>query len=91
MSYETPIRQNPSLQTLSLANQIGLLEWVATKSMTERPQRPPILKPDEFYTFRSYFQMKFAPADILRELGASLTKASLNLPPTSVQLTRAAK
>lgn len=58
------------------------------KTMTKRPQRPPILKSHEFYTFRSYFQMKFAPADILRELGASLTKASINLPPATVQLTR---
>jgi len=57
--------------------------------MTERPHRPAILKPDESYTFRSYFLMKFAPADILRELGATLTKAKLNLPVTSsVQLTQ---
>ena len=57
--------------------------------MTERPHRPAILKPDESYTFRSYFLMKFAPADILRELGATLTKAKLNLPiASSVQLIR---
>ncbi|WP_349262776.1 hypothetical protein, partial [Allocoleopsis sp.] len=57
--------------------------------MTERPHRPAILKPDESYTFRSYFLMKFAPADILRELGATLTKAKLNLPTaSSVQLIR---
>jgi hypothetical protein len=43
-------------------------------------QRPPILKPNESYTFRSYFLMKFAPGDILRELGASLTKGTINLP-----------
>ncbi|HEY9611662.1 MAG TPA: hypothetical protein V6C93_20040, partial [Allocoleopsis sp.] len=59
------------------------------KVMTERPHRPAILKPDESYTFRSYFLMKFAPADILRELGATLTKAKLNLPTaSSVQLIR---
>jgi hypothetical protein len=59
------------------------------KVMTERPHRPAILKPDESYTFRSYFLMKFAPADILRELGATLTKAKLNLPiASSVQLIR---
>jgi hypothetical protein len=43
-------------------------------------QRPPILKPNESYTFGSYFLMKFAPGDILRELGASLTKGTINLP-----------
>ena len=57
--------------------------------MTERTQRPPILKPDEFYTFRRYFELRFAPADILRELGASLTRAEISLPaPPSEQLTR---
>lgn len=57
--------------------------------MTERTQRPPILKPDEFYTFRRYFELRFAPADILRELGASLTRAEISLPdPLSEQLTR---
>lgn len=57
--------------------------------MTERSQRPPILKPNESYTFRSYFLMKFAPADILRELGASLTRATIDLPTASLhQLTR---
>jgi hypothetical protein len=45
--------------------------------MTERSQRPPILKPNQSYTFRSYFLMKFAPADILRELGVTLTKAAI--------------
>ncbi|MBN4000384.1 hypothetical protein [Nostoc sp. LPT] len=53
--------------------------------MTER-QRPPILKPNEFYTFRSYFLMKFAPADILRELGVTLTKSSINLPVAASEL-----
>ena len=52
--------------------------------MTERSQRPPILKPNESYTFRSYFLMKFAPADILRELGASLTRATIDLPTASL-------
>lgn len=52
-------------------------------------QRPPILKPNESYTFRSYFLMKFAPGDILRELGASLTKGTINLPiASSMELTR---
>lgn len=48
--------------------------------MTERPKRSPILKPDQSYTFRSYFQMKFAPSDILQELGASLVRAAIDLP-----------
>ena len=45
--------------------------------MNERSHRPPILKPHESYTFRSYFLMKFAPADILRELGATLIRAAI--------------
>lgn len=48
--------------------------------MIERQPRPRILKPDEAYTFRRYFELRFAPADILRELGASLTRAAINLP-----------
>ncbi|MEH2433946.1 MAG: hypothetical protein V7K25_06785 [Nostoc sp.] len=55
--------------------------------MTTERHRPPILKPNEFYTlFRSYFQMKFAPADILRELGVTLTKATINLPVAASEL-----
>jgi hypothetical protein len=51
--------------------------------------RPRILKPNETYTFRSYFLMKYAPADILRELGATLTRAEINLPlALSTQFTR---
>ena len=54
-----------------------------------RSHRPPILKPNESYTFRSYFLMKFAPADILRELGATLIRAAIELPvSSSVQLSR---
>jgi len=47
--------------------------------MTLSP-RPPILKPDESYTFRRYFEMKFAIADILQELNATFTKGNLPLP-----------
>ncbi|OCQ99461.1 hypothetical protein BCD64_10405 [Nostoc sp. MBR 210] len=54
------------------------------------PHRPSILKPDETYTFRKYFDLKFAPADILRELGASLTKAPINLPINTQAITRLA-
>ena len=57
--------------------------------MVERSHRPRILKPDASYTFLRYFELRFAPADILRELGASLTKAAINLPVASPsQLTR---
>ncbi len=52
--------------------------------MTSQFHRQPILKPDESYTFRRYFELKFAPADILRELGANLTKANLNMPVASL-------
>lgn len=52
--------------------------------MTEQPHRPRILKPDESYTFRRYFELRFAPADILRELGARLTKASIDIPITTL-------
>jgi hypothetical protein len=29
------------------------------------PHRPKIIKPTETYTFRKYFDLRFAPADIL--------------------------
>ncbi|BAZ34007.1 hypothetical protein NIES4074_65210 (plasmid) [Cylindrospermum sp. NIES-4074] len=50
--------------------------------------RLPILKPDETYTFRKYFDLRFAPADILQELGASLTKAKINLPVNTNKIPR---
>ncbi len=50
--------------------------------------RPSILKPDETYTFRKYFDLRFAPADILQELGASLTKENINLPINTHKITR---
>ncbi len=58
--------------------------------MTTGSHRPRILKPDETYTFRRYFDLRFAPADILRELGASLTKAAINFPANTHQITRLA-
>jgi hypothetical protein len=39
-----------------------------------------ILKPDQSYTFHSYFTLKFSIADILRELDATYYQAPLNLP-----------
>jgi hypothetical protein len=31
-----------------------------------KSHRPPILNPDETYTFLKYFELRFAPADILQ-------------------------
>ncbi|MGQ9869769.1 hypothetical protein [Leptodesmis sp.] len=39
-----------------------------------------ILKPGETYTFRRYFELRFPPAAILQELGASLTRAEIAAP-----------
>jgi hypothetical protein len=39
-----------------------------------------ILKPDQSYSFHSYFKMRFSITDILQELGATYRKASLQLP-----------
>ncbi|MDF5726586.1 MAG: hypothetical protein PUP92_00755 [Rhizonema sp. PD38] len=58
--------------------------------MTPGSHRPRILKPDETYTFGRYFDLRFAPADILRELGASLTKAAINFSTNTNQITRLA-
>ncbi|MFN6562434.1 MAG: hypothetical protein RMY28_021945 [Nostoc sp. ChiSLP01] len=52
--------------------------------------RPPILKPEETYTFRRYFDLRFAPADILRELDATLTKTNINFPCSNYEITRLA-
>ena len=42
--------------------------------------RPPILNPNETYTFSRYAELAFDPEDILAELGFSLGKASLQPP-----------
>jgi hypothetical protein len=47
--------------------------------------RAKILKPGETYTFRRYFELKFPPAAILEELGASLVRAAI-APPKTVEL-----
>jgi len=49
-----------------------------------RKDRPAILHPDETYTFRRYFELRFAPADILRELNASLIRAAIDLPSVTI-------
>lgn len=50
--------------------------------------RPPILKPDETYTFCKYFELRFAPADILQELGVNLTRGTINFPINNDKFTR---
>ncbi|WP_138502040.1 hypothetical protein [Nostoc sp. PA-18-2419] len=42
--------------------------------------RPRILQPGQSYTFSKYFELPYAPADILAELGCSYERASLQLP-----------
>jgi len=49
-----------------------------------RKDRPAILHPDETDTFRRYFELRFAPADILRELNASLIRAAIDLPSVTI-------
>jgi hypothetical protein len=48
--------------------------------------RPAILKPGEAYTFSKYFELPFAPGDILAELGFTLERSPLNLPRYSGEL-----
>ena len=43
-------------------------------------QRPRILKTDETYTFRKYFDLKFDLSDILEDLDASFATAEISLP-----------
>lgn len=45
-----------------------------------QPKPFKVLDPAKDYTFRSYYEMKFAPSDILADLGCSLQKAALSLP-----------
>ncbi len=42
--------------------------------------RPPILNPQETYTFSRYFELAFDPEDILAELGYGLTRSPLIFP-----------
>jgi hypothetical protein len=41
---------------------------------------PLVLDPTANYTFHSYFELRFAPADILADLGCTLVRRSLTLP-----------
>ncbi|KKD36390.1 MAG: hypothetical protein WAN66_21135 [Limnoraphis robusta] len=40
--------------------------------------KPPLLKPDQIYTFSKYFELTFDPEDILEELGYSLVRSQFN-------------
>lgn len=42
--------------------------------------RPPIIQPDQSYTFSDYFKLNFAPQDILAYFNVSLQRRSLKLP-----------
>lgn len=42
--------------------------------------KPAILKQGERYTFSQYFEMPYAPEDILAELGCTLVRSRLSLP-----------
>ncbi|MGA7937258.1 MAG: hypothetical protein WCA35_27145 [Kovacikia sp.] len=42
--------------------------------------KPKILKPEQSYTFRSYFEMPYEAEDILAEFGFKLERARLSLP-----------
>ncbi|MEM9482990.1 MAG: hypothetical protein AAGA83_04800 [Cyanobacteria bacterium P01_F01_bin.116] len=46
----------------------------------------PILKPDQSYTFASYFKMKFPVAEILQELGVTFDVAALEFQQNSKEL-----
>lgn len=47
-----------------------------------------ILKPDQSYTFRSYFEMSFEPEDILAEFSYSLRRDYSKLPRSQAELER---
>lgn len=48
--------------------------------------RPRILQPGQSYTFSKYFELPYAPADVLAELGCTYDRASLQLPTYSGEL-----
>jgi hypothetical protein len=47
-----------------------------------------VLQPDASYTFRSYFDMPYEPEDILAAFGYTFQRAVVDLPQSSVPLTR---
>jgi hypothetical protein len=56
--------------------------------MTYSPRRYRILNPDESYTFAKYFELPFAPKDILLDLDCTLVRTALNLPRSQLPSTR---
>jgi hypothetical protein len=50
--------------------------------------KPPILRKNQSYTFRSYFEMSYEPDEILAESSYSLIKSRLLLPKSTRQLER---
>ena len=48
----------------------------------------PVIQPDASYTFRSYFEMPYEPEDILAAFGYALRRAAVDLPQSSLPLTR---
>jgi hypothetical protein len=48
--------------------------------------RPRILQPGQSYTFSKYFELPYAPADVLAELGCTFDRALLQLPIYSGEL-----
>lgn len=50
--------------------------------------RSPILQPGQSYTFSKYFELPFAPEDILAELGCTYGRERLELPKTDCNINR---
>jgi hypothetical protein len=50
--------------------------------------RPPIILPEQSYTFSDYFKLNFAPQDILAYFGVTLQRRSLQLPRYTGELDR---
>ena len=51
--------------------------------MSYGSRKQKILNPNQSYTFRSYFEMRFPITDILWELGVSFNKKHINFPQAS--------
>ncbi|OKH43054.1 hypothetical protein NIES2101_31470 [Calothrix sp. HK-06] len=48
--------------------------------MSSAYRKERILNPNQSYTFRSYFEMRFPIADILQELGVNFNKTNISFP-----------
>ncbi|RUT03148.1 hypothetical protein DSM106972_054560 [Dulcicalothrix desertica PCC 7102] len=51
--------------------------------MSSGARKQRILNPNQSYTFRSYFEMRFPITDILWELGVHFNKSNINFPKSS--------